>query len=70
MKTTAKRREFVKISDCIVVPEKNERMMRMESYVRDTHLSFLNSLKIAEQMQILGNGALAGPAIKRVGATR
>jgi hypothetical protein len=45
--------------------ERAKRLDRMEAYVKKTHQTFLFSLQLAEDMQILGNGALSEPVNKR-----
>ena len=67
MKTTRKhmapRAKTLKVAN-----DKAERVKRMEVYMQSTHQVFLSNLQRAEQLQVLGNGVLAGPVAKRVAA--
>ena len=66
MKTTRKhiadRAKSLKVAN-----DKAARVKRMEVYMQSTHQVFLSNLQRAEQLQVLGNGVLAGPVAKRVG---
>ena len=63
MKTTRKhiaaRAKTLKVAN-----DKAARVKRMEVYMQSTHQVFLSNLQRTEQLQVLGNGVLAGPVAK------